>query len=357
MTRTHVRRLELKGNNVEGVWVVNTGEEVTGKPRLLKARKEVILSAGAIGSPHILLLSGIGPSKHLKAARINVVKDLPVGKNLQDHLMLPLSHRIENIPPEECISFIEPCAKSVKSLFDYFMFHRGMLSTSPVEALAFFSSIDPFSHNGNIQPDLQFHFMGGTIPNMKAVLNTGVVPHLISAMYGHHAEQNISMPGFLIVPTLLTPKSVGELELKLDNPFLFPDIDPNYLDHPEDVEVLLRGVRLAQRLVNTTAYANLTITLTALEAKSPFEPDSDEFWRWFIRQVAMTVYHPTGTCKMGREDDESAVVTPELKVKGIKKLRVVDASVMPTIVTGNTNAPTIMIAEKAAYLIKVDYYR
>ena len=121
--------------------------------------------------------------------------------------------------------------------------------------------------------------------------------------------------------------------------------------------MLLRGVRLAQRLVNTTAYANLTITLTALEAKSPFEPDSDEFWRWFIRQVAMTVYHPTGTCKMGREDDESAVVTPELKVKGIKKLRVVDASVMPTIVTGNTNAPTIMIAEKAAYLIKVDYYR
>ena len=355
LTHTHVRQLELNGNNVEGVWVVNSGEEITGQARLLKARKEVILSGGAIGSPHILLLSGIGPLKYLKAARINIVKNLPVGKNLQDHLMLPLSYRIENVPPEKCISFMEPCAKSLSSLVDYFIFHKGMLSSSPVEALAFFSSIDPLSRNENIQPDLQFHFNGGVLPNMEAVIKTGVASHLVSAMYGYQAEQNISIPGFLIVPTLLTPKSVGQLKLKLDNPFLLPDVDPNYLDHPEDVEVLLRGVRLSQRLLKTKAYANYSITLTALEAKSQFEPDSDEFWRWFIRQVAMTVYHPVGTCKMGRADDESAVVTPDLKVKGIKKLRVADASVMPTIVTGNTNAPTIMIAEKAADMIKEDY--
>ena len=355
LTDTHVHRLELKGDQVEGVWVVNSGEEVTGTERLLRARKEVILSAGTIGSPHVLLSSGIGPSNQLMAAQINLVKDLPVGKNLQDHLMLPLSYMIENMSQKDCFSFVLPCAKSIWSILNYFVFHQGMLSTSPVEALAFFNSLDPRNSDENIRPDLQFHFMGGLVPDMRGATNTGVSPHFASFVYGHHAAQNISMPGFLVVPTLLTPKSVGELQLDIENPFMTPKIDPNYLSHPEDVEVFLRGVRLTQRVVKTKPYNNLELKLSSLEAKSPFAPDSDEFWRWFIRQVAMTVYHPVGTCKMGREDDESTVVTPRLKVKGIKNLRVVDASVMPTIVTGNTNAPVIMIAEKAADIIKQDH--
>ena len=355
LTRTHVRRLELKGSQVEGVWVVNTGEEVTGREMFYRARREVILSAGAIGSPHILLLSGIGPLKRLKAAHINVVKDLPVGKNLQDHLMLPLSHKIENVPPEECICFTEPCATSPVALAKYLLFHQGMSAITPIELIWFANSDNPL--DGKSRSDLQLVFVGGLFDQSTTLHITGVGSHMAPTTFGRQYFDGSPLNGFMILPILLAPKSVGELWLEPHNPLMRPSINPNYLDHPDDVEVLLRGVRLAQRLVNTTAYANLTITLTALGARSPYEPDSDDFWRWFIRQVAMTVYHPVGTCKMGREDDESAVVTPELKVKGIKKLRVVDASVMPTIVTGNTNAPTIMIAEKAAYLIKVDYYR
>ena len=354
LTNTHVRRLELKGDQVEGVWVVNSGEEVTGTERLLKARKEVILSAGAIGSPHILLLSGIGPSNQLAAARIDTVKDLPVGKNLQDHLMLPLSHIIENVSPEDCFSITEPCAGSPTSIANCFLFRQGICTTTPVEINGFVNSSNPFGYEDN-QPDVQFIFLGGLYGREITLQLTGIGAHMASATFGRHFIDSSVLSGFVILPIILTPKSVGELWLEPHNPLLIPNINPNYLSHPEDVEVFLRGIRLVQQLINTTAYSNLTVTLTALEARSPYKPDSDEFWRWFIRQVAMTAYHPVGTCKMGREDDESTVVTPRLKVKGIKKLRVVDASVMPTIITGNTNAPVIMIAEKAADMIKQDH--
>ena len=355
LTHTHVRRLELKGDQVEGVWVVNSGEEVTGKERLFRARREVILSAGAVGSPHILFLSGIGPAKQLKNARTNVAKDLPVGKNLQDHVMIPLSYVIENIPPDQCFTFSRPCAQSALSIINYVLFQKGMLSTIPVEITGFFDSTNPLNVDEQVRPDLQNHYAGGLVPELKAVQTTGVLSHMMSATYGRHIISETTLSGFMAVPILLTPKSVGELWLEPHNPLMPLNINPNYLDHPEDVEVLLRGIRLTQQLVNTSAYANLTLTLTALETRSPFKPDTDEFWRWFIRQVAMTAYHPVGTCKMGREDDPSTVVTPRLKVKGVKNLRVADASVMPTIVTGNTNAPTIMIGEKAADMIKQDH--
>ena len=353
LTHTHVRQLELNGNLVEGVLVVNAGEEVIGREKFYRARREVILSAGTIGSPHILQLSGIGPLKHLKAAHINVVKDLPVGKNLQDHLMLPLSHKIENISPEECICFTEPCATSPIALAKYLLLHQGMSTITPIEMNWFANSDNLFDNKS--RSDLQIIFVGGLFDQVSTLHITNVGSHMASVTFGRQYFDGSPINGFMIFPILLGPKSVGELWLEPHNPLMYPNINPNYLEHPEDVEVLLKGVRLAQRVVNTTAYANLSLTLTALKARSPYTPDSDNFWRWFIRQVAMTSYHPVGTCKMGRADDESAVVTPDLKVKGIKKLRVADASVMPTIVTGNTNAPTIMIAEKAADLIKEDY--
>ena len=162
----------------------------------------------------------------------------------------------------------------------------------------------------------------------------------------------------LILPGLLHPKSRGEIKLDKNDPYNPPIIDPNYLSHPNDVEVLLKGIRIAERMLNASAFDFLKskgdVKLLGEIIDPPFEYGSDEFWRWFIREVPLTIYHPAGTCKMGRDGDKSRVVDSRLRVQGIRNLRVVDASIMPEVTSGNTNAPVIMIAEKAADMIKAD---
>ena len=357
-TGKSVRGLKIKDSKVLGVHVVDTDEYKTGEATFIAARKEVILSAGAIDTPKILLLSGIGPINHLKEAGIPLVKDLPVGQNLQDHIMIPKGYHTD-IPPTSTLSFTDTNTDTLGNLFEYMLFGSGPLSVSPMEVHGFVQS--GLQEKGDERPDLHFitsaakgdlEFAKQYNFRQDALLQSPLFKRIVEL--GKHAI------GYTIVPGLLHPKSVGEIRLNTSgSPLDPPIIDPNYLSHPHDVDVLLKGIRLSQKIANTTAFdvfrvgTFFTDDETLIE-ECPHSFDSDEFWHCHIRRMTLTIYHPVGTCKMGRPSDPTTVVDPRLKVKGLEKLRVADASIIPEVISGNTNAPCIMIGEKAADIIKED---
>ena len=341
-----VRKVLFKDNKAVGVSYIQGSDNVEGS---VKARREVILSAGAIGSPHILMLSGIGPSSHLQEAGIEAKLDLPVGKNLYDHLMIPLTFTVR---PESSIhqhTLHKDDVLSLKNIFQYYALGTGPLSTSSVEALAFLDSGVDKDLNS---PDLQLHFFGGVGSDMGERLGVDLDKLKVLSDAGIDDQ---GRQGFVIVPILSQPKSVGELYLNTTHPFDRLIIDPHYLEDPYDVKVLVNGAKIAIDLANASSMLSKDITFPGINANSPYKYGSDEFWEWITRLVPLTTYHPVGTCKMGSVDDPSTVIDPKLRVKGVEGLRVVDASIMPRITSGNTNAPVIMIAEKAADMIKADW--
>jgi choline dehydrogenase len=290
------------------------------------ASKEIILSAGAFQSPQLLMLSGIGDAGELKAQNIPVVRELKgVGKNLQDHLFTIVSSL--SIQQEGFNHHLKP----LNQLFDlikYQISHKGPLSCSPLEAVAFFSVY------GAQNPNLQFHFTPIHLGNDYKTdpYNPKTYP---------------TMDGFSILPTLLKPKSRGWVKIRSGNPFDTPKIQPNFLSEEEDLQILITGVKRALEVLNANAfspYRKAIITPIDLSENGIIE---------HIKKSVETIYHPVGTSKMG--NDVMAVVNDKLQVHGIEGLRVADASIMPTIVSGNTNAPTMMIAEKAADMILGGY--
>ena len=310
-THAHVTKVLFDGKRCVGV-----AYKQDGVGREAQCRREVILSGGAINSPQLLLLSGVGPAAHLQAHGIDVVMDLPgVGQNLQDHLAVAVTY--------ECKKKVSlASAETPINLAKFLLAGKGMLTSNVGEAGGFIK-LNPDSP----VPELQYHFA--------------------PVYFLDHGFSNPEGHGFTIAPTLVHVKSRGYIELRSAEPLDYPLIQPNYLEHEDDMHVLVEGVKLARKIAASPAFAKYR----GPENTPGSLVYSDDDIRTFIRENVETLYHPVGTCKMGV--DPEAVVNPQLQVHGVEGLRVVDASIMPTLINANTNAPTMMIAEKAADMIKV----
>jgi choline dehydrogenase-like flavoprotein len=310
LTGAPVERVELQGGRATGVRV----RDRLRRGRVIHATREVVLAAGAFGSPQLLMLSGVGPAAHLASLGIDIVADAPeVGQNLQDH------------PFQTCVFEVESGslydAEHPRYLAEWLLRRSGPLTSTVAEAFAFVRS-----RPGLPAPDLQFHFAPAYF-----------VDHGAATFDGH---------AMTFGPVLISPRSRGTLELRSADPADKPRILTNSLAEHEDVAALVAGVKLGREI----AASEPLRSAVKRELLPGSDIESDDDLEADLRRRVDLLYHPVGTCRMGA--DERAVVDQELQVRGIEALRVADASIMPLIPGGNTNAPTIMIAERAADLIR-----
>jgi choline dehydrogenase-like flavoprotein len=314
-----VRRILFEGRRAVGVQY-----EQGGVVRALRARREVIVSAGALQSPQILLLSGIGPAAEARRVGVEVVHDLPgVGLNLQDHPDFVFGFAADS---KDLVGIsLGGAARVLREIGRYRRERRGMITSNYAEAGGFLKTSPELS-----APDIQLHF--------------------VLALVENHARSLRMAHGYSCHFCLLRPHSRGSLRLRDADPASDPLIDPDFLGDDRDVEAMVAGYKLTRRLLDAPALASIRQRdLYTAEVRT------DDDIRAILRQRVDTVYHPVGTCRMG--EDSLAVVDSSLRVHGLEGLRVVDASVMPTLVSGNTNAPAVMIGEKAADLIRADLRR
>lgn len=310
LTNTHTTRVLFKGKHALGIECIQNGEK-----KQLRAKREVLVCGGAVNSPQLLMLSGIGDPDHLRKSGIDVVAALPgVGKNLQDHLLIGVVHQCTQ--PVTLAS-----AESVPNILRYLFLKKGMLTSNVAEAGAFIRS-----RSDVLAPDLELFF--GPVYYMS---------HGFSNPKGH---------GVSVGAVLLHPKARGSIRLRSSDPMQAPLVQPNYLSEPSDRKLLIEATRLCRRVARAKAFD----AFRGGEVWPGSAAESDAELEAFIRNTAETLYHPVGTCRMG--SDDLSVVDNRLHVRGVDALRVIDASVMPAIVTGHPNAAVIMIAEKAAELLK-----
>jgi choline dehydrogenase len=308
-TGAHTTRVLIENGRASGVAFLQDGMQ-----RQARANGEVILAGGTVNSPQLLMLSGVGPAEPLSRLGIPVVLDLPgVGANLQDHPMVSVGYL--------CTQPISlDGAETLANLLRYLIFKKGPLTSNVAEAGLFTRS-----REGRDVPDIQLLFG--------------------PAYYRGHGLMRRKENCFGFGPTLIAPESRGNISLRSANPLEAPAIRANYLSTDADMRTMIEGVKLSRRIAHTRAFE----PYRGDEIHPGATATSDQDIAEFLRSEVETLYHPVGTCKMG--NDPLAVVDAQLHVQGIERLRVVDASVMPTIPAGNTNAPTIMIAEKAADMI------
>jgi choline dehydrogenase-like flavoprotein len=313
-----VGRIVIEKNRAVGVELL--GEN--GQNRVIRARREVIVSAGVMGSPQLLLLSGIGPADELRAHGIQPIVDLPVGRNLHDHLFVPLTFLAPTaVHRGTALHFFGGILKEVfqgntwfaRTVFDVMGFVRSSRARPNV-------------------PDMQIHCLPWAYPSPN---QDKPIRHVVD-----------TRPALTIMPTLIYPKSRGEVRLVSADPRAAPHVDPHFLEDPDDRRLLLEGIKLIRDVAQSPHMKDV------ISAELHPGPDffSDQAMSAEIPMRIHTVYHPVGTCRMGI--GERAVVDPQLKVRGIEGLRVADASIMPSITGGNTNAPTMMIGERCAEILR-----
>ena len=316
VTGAQVKKLRLEGRRVLGVEFFQGNEEMYAA-----AKRETLLAAGAIGSPQILQLSGIGPGALLQRYGIAVAHDLPVGENLQDHLQLRAAFKVKNVLTLN--TMVQSWWGKAKMALEYALYRSGPLTMAPSQLGAFLKS-DP----AQATPNLEFHVQPLSLDKFGEPLHP--------------------FPAFTASVCNLRPASRGHIRIKSADPRASPAIMLNYLSAPEDQAIAVQSLRLARRVVLGTEAMKKYAPEEFLPGPG-FQTDAELVEA--AGNVGTTIFHPVGSCKMGRADDASAVVDPQLRVRGIESLRVIDASIMPTITSGNTNSPTLMIAERGAKLV------
>lgn len=314
-TGVMVTRIVVEKGRATGVEIVS---KRGGQLEILRADREVVVSSGAIGSPKLLMLSGIGPAYHLKSVGIEPVHDLPgVGQNLQDHLDLFV---IAECSGDFTYDNYAKLHRSAWAGLQYLLFRKGPVASSLFETGGFWYA-DPTA----AQPDIQFHL------GLGSGIEAGV--------------EKLKNPGVTLNSAFLRPRSRGSVRLSSSDPADAPLIDPNYWADPYDREISIKGLRIAREIMRRNA---LKPFVDREVLPGPSLDTDDELFDYACRS-AKTDHHPVGTCRMG--NDDMAVVTPDLRLRGIEGLRVCDASVMPRVPSSNTNAPTIMVGEKGSDII------
>ncbi|TDG41452.1 hypothetical protein AWZ03_012128 [Drosophila navojoa] len=352
LTMARVTRVLIDESTKSAIGV----ELLHGRRRFeVRARKEVILSAGAFNSPQLLMLSGIGPEDNLRAIGLPVVQALPVGKLLYDHMCHFGPTFVTNTTGQTTF----PTRVTLSDILSFYLAGNPatrLSSIGGVEALTFLKS--PRSRRPSDWPDLEFIFVAGSLASDEGTalkLGANFKDEIYDTLY--RPLQLASQDHFTLLVMQFDPKSVGRLWLHNRNPFTWPKIDPNYFRNEEDVEYLLDGIKEAIRITQMPALQALGTRL--LDRPVPGCEHklfgSDDYWRCSIRTMSYTLHHQVATCRMGPASDPTAVVSPELKVHGMRKLRVVDTSVIPLPPTAHTNAAAFMIGEKAADLIRGDW--
>jgi len=338
---------------VDGVAVGVEFKCSSGEIKSVFCTNEVVLCAGPIKSPQLLMLSGIGPREHLNEHGIHVINDLPVGLNLQDHMSLPAlvftdrkCRPIENIKKES-----SDLLKIEMSLFS-----KNTTTLGLIKHMAFYKSNDDFEY-----ADLQ-------ILNIRIPYNTtNTLPnklHIFTNMFGYskevtnlYDELNLLSDIIVMTPLNLKTLSTGRIKLKSVNPLDDPKIILNYLTHEEEIETLLKGIEFIVKLSKTKNFIDAGLVLEELKLPNcaDYVWDTRDYWICVIQNLAAPFFHVVGTCRMGSEHDPGSVVDTKLRVKGIIGLRLIDSSIMPKIVSANTNAAAIMIGEKGSDIIKECY--
>ncbi|XP_059607738.1 glucose dehydrogenase [FAD, quinone]-like [Phlebotomus argentipes] len=312
----------------------------------VKSSKETILSAGSINTPQILMNSGIGPKKHLESLGIDVKKDLSVGLNLQDHIFIPFYlkfHTSERFDAEAAKREI------ADNIFLYILHQIGPLSGIGVTDIMGFINTQ---NDTSTLPDVQIlnaHFLRGLPSFSTFITRFGYNEEITNSLLEEYKRGDILVHAIV----LMRQKVPGKIELRSKDPLEYPKITANYLEDQSEIETVIRAIRILQKMSQTKYYQKheaqpVRVKLSACDI---LEEDSDAYWECYVRHMTASCFHPVGTTKMGPESDPEAVVDHELHVRGVKGLRVADASIMPVIPSGNTNAPTIMVGEKAADMI------